>query len=64
LHVRQNVVLQIRYRLQWVRHVLILLNVADHLSCLCTLGKVDQICLLDQGRDTVFNECQISKINT
>ena len=64
LHIRQNVVLQIGYRLQWVRHVLILLNVADHLGRLCALGKVDQICLLDQRRDTVLDECKISKVNT
>ena len=64
LHVRQNVVLQIGHRLQWVRHVLILLNVANHLGRLCALGKVDQIRLLDQGRDTVLDECKISKVNT
>lgn len=64
LHICQNVVLQIRHRLQWVGHVLILLNVADHLGCLRALGKVDQIRLLDQRGDAVLDERQVSKVDT
>ena len=48
LHICQNVVLQIGHRLQWVWHVLVLLNVANDLGCLCALGEVDQVRFLDQ----------------
>jgi len=64
LHVAQNVILQIPDRLQRVRHVLVLLHVADDIRSLGPFGEVDQIGLLDHRGDTVFNEGQIGQIDT
>ena len=64
LHVREDVLLQFRHRLQRVRYVLILLDVANDFGRLCALGKVDEIGAFDQRRNTVFDECQVCEINT
>lgn len=62
LHVAQDVVLQLRHRLQRVGDVLVLLDVADHLGRLCTLGKVDEVGLLDNRRDAVLDEGKIRQV--
>lgn len=64
IHVGQYVVLQFRNRLQRIWHVLILLDVADHLCSLRTLGEVDEVGLLDQRGNTILNERQISEVDT
>ena len=64
LHVAQDIILQLRHRLQGVGYILELLNVADHLGCLCPLGKVDKVGLLDDGRDTILNEGKIREVDT
>lgn len=63
LHVAQDVVLQLRHGLERIRHVLVLLDVTDHLSRLGALGEVDKVRLLDDGRDTVFDEGQVGQID-
>ena len=47
LHICENVVLKLRNRLQWVGNVLVLLNVANNLRGLTTLGEIDKVGLLD-----------------
>ena len=64
LHVREDVILQLRHRLQRVRYVLVLLDVADHLGSLRTLGEVDKVGLLDQRGDTILDERQIREVHT
>ena len=64
LHVGQDVVLQLRHRLQGVGYVLELLNVTDNLGCLCPFGKVDKAGLLDDGRDTILNKGEVRKVDT
>ena len=64
VHVRQYVVLQLRYWLQRVRRILILLNVTDDFRSLCALSKVDEIRLLDQRGNSVLNEGQIGEVYT
>lgn len=43
LHIAKYVVLQLRHGVERVRRILILLNVADHLSRLGSLVEVDQM---------------------
>lgn len=64
LHVLQNVILKLRNRLQGVRHVLVLLDVPDNFRCLGPLRKIDEVGLLDDRRDTIFDERQIGQVNT
>jgi hypothetical protein len=64
LHVRQDIVLQFRDRLQWKWHILVLLDIANHLGGLCAFGKVDKVRFFDEGGDTVFDEGQVGKIYT
>lgn len=64
LHVAQDVILQLRHRLQRVGHVLVLLNVADHLGRFRPLGKVDEVRLFNDGRNAVLNEGKIRQVNT
>lgn len=64
LHITQNVVLQLGYWLQGVTHILVLLDITNHLSGLRSLGEVDEISLLDDGGDAVFDEGQIGQIYT
>lgn len=63
LHIGKDVILQLGHGLKWVRYVLVLLNVADHFCRLCSLGKVDQVRLLDQRRDAIFDKGQISQVD-
>lgn len=56
LHVSQDVVLQLWNRLQRIRDVLVLLNISDDFGRLRTLSEVDQIGLLNDRRDTIFDE--------
>lgn len=63
LHVAEDVILQVRHRLQRIRHVLVLLNPPDHFGRLGTLGEVDEVGLLDHGRYAIFNEGQVGKID-
>jgi hypothetical protein len=44
LHVREDVVLQLRDWLQGVRHVLVLLDVTNDFGSFCALGEVDKVC--------------------
>ena len=64
LHVGEDVILQLRNRLQGVWHVLVLLDIAYHFSSFCSLCKVDEVCAFDERGDTVFDKCQIRKIDT
>jgi len=64
IHIGQYVILQLWNRLERVRHVLVLLDVADHLSSLRTFGKVDEVSFLDQRRNTILDERQIGEVNT
>ena len=64
LHVTQDVVLEFWHKLERIRHVLVLLNITNHLGGLRPLCEVDQISLLDDGRNTILNEGKISQINT
>lgn len=64
LHVAQDVVLQLGHRLQGITHILVLLDVTNHLCCLCPLGKVDQVGLLDDGGYAIFNKCEIGQVHT
>ena len=64
LHVGQNVLLQLRYALKRIGHILILLDIADDLRSLCALSEIDEVGLLDDGRDAVLNESKIGQVNT
>ena len=64
LHVAQDIVLELRDRLQRVTDVLVLLDVANHLGRLGPLGEVDEIGLLDDGGDTVLDEGEIGQVDT
>lgn len=63
LHVAQDVLLQLRHRLKRVRHVLVLLNVTDHFGRFGALGEVDEVRLLDDGRDAIFDESQVGQVD-
>jgi len=62
LHVAQNVILQLRDRLQGIPHVLVLLDVPDDFRSLCPLGKVNQVSLLDDRGYAVLDEREIRQI--
>ena len=64
LHVREDVILQLRYRLQRIRHILVLLDVAYDFGCLRALGEVDEVCLFDERGNAVLDEGQISEVDT
>jgi len=63
LHVTQDVVLKLRNRLKRIWHILILLDIPNHFGGLCSLGEVDGIGAFDDGRDAIFNECEISEVD-
>jgi hypothetical protein len=63
LHIRQDVVLQLGDGLQRVRHVLVLLDVADDFGSLGALGEVYEVRLLDERGDAVFNECEVREVD-
>lgn len=64
LHVGQDVVLEIRNRVQGVWRVLVLLYVSDDLCSLCTLGKVDEVGLLNNRGDTILDKSKIGQVYT
>lgn len=64
LHVAEDVFLQLRHWLQRIRHILILLDIANDFGRLRTLRKVDEVCAFDQRGNTVFDECQVGEIYT
>jgi hypothetical protein len=63
LHIGQDIILKLLYRLQRIRHVLILLDVADDLGRLCALGEIDEGRLLDDGGYTILNEGEIGEVD-
>lgn len=63
LHITQDVVLKLRDRLKRIWHILILLDISNHFGSLCSLGEVDGIAAFDDGRDAIFNECEISEVD-
>jgi hypothetical protein len=63
LHVIQYPLLEIRHRAQGVRHVLILLYVSNDFGGLGSFREVDQLCVLNNGCDAVFDERQICQID-
>lgn len=61
LHVAEYIILQIGNGPQWIRHLLVLLDFPNHFGRFGPLGKVDAIDrLLDDGRNAVFDERQVS----
>lgn len=64
LHVIQDVVLQLRHRLQRVPHILILLNISNDLSSLGTFSEVDEVSLLNNGRNAVLDKSQVGQVDT
>ena len=64
LHIAQYILLQLWYRLQGVRYILVLLNVTYNFSCLCTFGEIDQCRLFDDGWNTILDEREIREIDT
>jgi hypothetical protein len=63
LHAREDIFLKLRYGLQRVWHVLVLLDISDDFRCFRAFGKVDQIGLLDDRGDAVLNKREIRKID-
>lgn len=64
LHVRENVFLEFRNRLQWIGYILILLNITNDLCSLATFGEINEVRLLDLRRNTILDKSQICQINT
>lgn len=63
LHVAQDVVLQLGYGLERVADVLVLLDIADDVGRLRSLGEVDEVGLLDDGRDAILDKGQIRQVD-
>lgn len=63
-HVVEDILLQLRHRLQAVRDVLILLNISNDFCSLGSFSKVDEVVLFQIGGYTIFNEGEIGEINT
>lgn len=63
LHIAENVILQVADGLQRIRHILVLLDIPNDFGRFGTLGKVDQIRFLDDRRNAVLDECQVSKVD-
>lgn len=64
LHVAKDIFLQLGHWLQWIGHVLVLLDIANDFGCLRALGKVDKVRAFDQRGNTIFDECQVGEIYT
>jgi hypothetical protein len=62
-HIAEDIFLQIGDRVERVGHVLILLDVADDFGRLGALGKVDEVGVLDNRRDSVFDEGEVGEID-
>ncbi len=63
-HVAENILLKIRNRIERVGYVLVLLYITNHLGRLGPLGKIDEVGVFDDRRNSIFDEGQIRKINT
>ncbi len=63
LHIVEDVILQVAHRLQRVWHLLVLLNLPNHFRRFRPLGEIDEVGLLDDRRDPVFNEGQVGKVD-
>lgn len=63
-HVFQDPLLEIKYRVERVRHVLVLLDVADDFGGLGSLGKIDQLGVLDHRRNAVLDESKVGQVYT
>ena len=64
LHIREDVLLKLWDWLQWIWHILVLLNVANDLCSLAALGEVDEVGLLNDSWNTILNESKVSQIDT
>jgi hypothetical protein len=58
----QNPLLEIRNRVERIRYVLILLYVANDFGCLGSFRKIDQLGVLDDRCDAIFNEGKICQV--
>lgn len=63
LHVAQDVVLKLRHWLEGVRHILVLLDVADDLCRFGPFGKVDVVRAFDDRGNAVLDEGQVGKVD-
>lgn len=63
LHVTQDVILQIADWLEWVGHVLVLLDVTNDFGGFGALGEIDELCAFYDGGYAVFDEGQVCEIN-
>jgi hypothetical protein len=61
-HVVQNPLLEIRNGVERIRYVLILLYVANDFSCLGSFRKIDQLRVLDDRCNAVFDEGKICQV--
>jgi hypothetical protein len=64
LHVAQDVVLQVADRFEGVGDVLILLNVSNDVRGFGAFGEVDEVSSFDDGGYAIFDESEISEIDT
>jgi hypothetical protein len=62
LHMVQNPLLEILNGLERIRYVLILLYVANDFGCLGSFRKIDQLGVLDDRCDAIFNEGKICQV--
>jgi hypothetical protein len=58
----QNPLLEILNGLERIRYVLILLYVANDFGCLGSFRKIDQLRVLDDRCDAIFNEGKICQV--
>lgn len=61
-HMIGNPLLKLRDRVQTVRYILVLLDIADHFGRLSPFGEVDELGILDQRRNAILNEGQVSQV--
>ena len=64
LHVVQYVILEIGDGLEWVGHILIILDISDNIGGFDALRKIDKVCAFDDRGNAVFNEGQVGEVNT
>jgi len=62
-HIVQNILLQLRDRLQRIWHVLVLLYAPDDLGCFGSLGEINEARLLNQRWDAVLDEGKIGEVD-
>lgn len=63
-HIVQNVILQIDDGFQIVRHLLVLLDVANHFRRFGPFGEIDESGALDDRGYAVLDESEIGEIDT